>query len=399
MKDLDPSVGDSLSTDNIIVVSAVLDDIVEKLRFLSDIAPDVLAHREELARYVGGEISTVIERQQGLERRFEELIGQRTEFHRAKAKASLRAVQEELDVVANDLKHTTQRLCDNLRENPNVAENLNKVHRYRGEMERLLSGTLSDLAMTQTFTALRQVVERQKESQEKYAQLLEREELYQVQQEQIKTKIGKVQKDQQEETTRRQASILELRTELGSVRRRVRADLAYLKENTEGSLNYSQRQHAETLARAQDQMQHMTDTLNEEERLFTVKQEALERGLKELQRESGRWLDQTETTKTELDTEIALLEVNRDTALERIQSLKEQVALNAQEKAAYEERQAFLTRMKSCQKVVRALRADRAVANIQDIWRSALDPPPPKKEAKKGGKGGKGKKGKKGKKK
>lgn len=45
-------------------IIAVLEDAAEKLGFLGSIMPDVLQHRDELSKFVGDEISRIIQVQQ-----------------------------------------------------------------------------------------------------------------------------------------------------------------------------------------------------------------------------------------------------------------------------------------------------------------------------------------------
>lgn len=55
-------------------IVAVLEDAVEKLGFLGSIMPDVLQHRDELSKFVGDEISRIIQVNFGVTRRMRKLV-------------------------------------------------------------------------------------------------------------------------------------------------------------------------------------------------------------------------------------------------------------------------------------------------------------------------------------
>ena len=58
--------------------AAILEKTIQKLSFLEAITPDVLQHRDELSKFVGDEISRIIQEQRHLEHRYEWLISQRS---------------------------------------------------------------------------------------------------------------------------------------------------------------------------------------------------------------------------------------------------------------------------------------------------------------------------------
>ena len=61
-------------------VCAVFEETLQKLAFLGSIAPDVLAHKDELSQFVGDEISRIIREQGKLEQEYEVLVGLRSEY-------------------------------------------------------------------------------------------------------------------------------------------------------------------------------------------------------------------------------------------------------------------------------------------------------------------------------
>jgi len=112
----------------------VLEETVEKLSFLGSITPDVLAHRDELSKFVGDEISRIITEQSGLEARYEDLITERGNLKGLANKSRYKEVQEEIAEVSRALRESTKQLCRNLKDNPNISGNLIKIQRERSEL-------------------------------------------------------------------------------------------------------------------------------------------------------------------------------------------------------------------------------------------------------------------------
>ena len=135
----------ALSAAEAVSMSAVLDDCCEKLAFLNTISPDVNEHKMEESNRIGDEMSRIIAEQRELEDRFEQLIQQRSELKASSNKKRAEENKEEIKEVAKQLKLKTKLLCRNLKDNPNVAENLLKLKTDRTALENLLRLTIEEL--------------------------------------------------------------------------------------------------------------------------------------------------------------------------------------------------------------------------------------------------------------
>ena len=82
--------------------------------------------------------------------------------------------QEELHRVADELRTTTQQLCRNLRDNPDVADNMAKVHMERGHLQVLLATVLNDLE-THVYPSLTHMVLDEDERARTMKETIERE--------------------------------------------------------------------------------------------------------------------------------------------------------------------------------------------------------------------------------
>jgi len=107
-------------------VTAVLEEALEKLSFLSSMTPEILSHRDEVSALVGDEISRIISDQRALELRYEALIDQRAGLKDLSHKNKYKELQREVQNVAYQLRESMKNLCRSLKENPDVGANLTR---------------------------------------------------------------------------------------------------------------------------------------------------------------------------------------------------------------------------------------------------------------------------------
>ncbi|KAK2948190.1 putative IQ motif, EF-hand binding site [Blattamonas nauphoetae] len=147
-------------------ISACLDEAIEKLAFLNTLTPDVLAHREELANLVGDEISALINEQKALEKEFETLVQQQHELKGVSNITESKNLAQKISQVSSLLQEKTMVLCRNLRDSPNISENITKIQTERSALQSLLQRTTRDLQEFHYITMAKSVLE-DKEKQDK----------------------------------------------------------------------------------------------------------------------------------------------------------------------------------------------------------------------------------------
>lgn len=176
---------------------AVLKSTLEKLALVGVITVDPKVQAQELTQSVGEEITKMIAQQKDLEKRFENLVSVQHILRTLPNKSKLRenqvcssiqpgacvkltpagtwvvaatnchtthmgacrsaahalvhapltnpSEQAELQQVAEALRQSTKQLCRNLKDNPNVAENMAKVAAERQALQLLINNTLNEL--------------------------------------------------------------------------------------------------------------------------------------------------------------------------------------------------------------------------------------------------------------
>ena len=153
--------------------AAALEQTIEKLNFLSSLTPDVHALHDEVATMVGGELTRVIENQRALEKRYDDLVEERSVLklkgHAHKAK--LKEVMVEIETVSYNLRESVKTLIRSLKDNPDVGDSFARIAEERQKLISMLEKAVIDLRESGSFRNLADFV---------YAELARREKLLAV---------------------------------------------------------------------------------------------------------------------------------------------------------------------------------------------------------------------------
>ncbi|GFH32748.1 uncharacterized protein HaLaN_32019, partial [Haematococcus lacustris] len=156
-------------------VFATIKQTLEKLGLVGIITVDPKVQAQELTQSVGEEITRMIGQQKELESQFEELISAQHTLRQLPNKTKLRQNQTELQHVAEALRQSTKQLCRNLKDNPNVAENMAKVAAERQALSLLLSNALNELEVFRKITPIIESVLAQEAAKVQMEQTIEHE--------------------------------------------------------------------------------------------------------------------------------------------------------------------------------------------------------------------------------
>ncbi|GMH91366.1 hypothetical protein TrVE_jg9265 [Triparma verrucosa] len=386
----------NLSSTHSVRTIAVLDECIEKLQFLGAIAPDVLSHRDELTAFVGGEISRIISTQRELENRYEKLITERGALKGLSNKTKYIAVQSEIQDVSHALRESTKSLCRNLKDNPNIAGNLVKIHRERTELIDILTSSIAELQESGNFDTLVSRVTSDKRSQEDQKEILrkERETAASVAQldadlEAERSDHASIVSEQREEMAMLKEKLLSVRTE-ASVD--VRFQRAEANANTGNILRSFRQVEAEMEAKIRELKEKLEveSTVNaESEKFLRKKQENLKAKLEE-------WNLKYDDDLEELTVKFNQLVKKREDNLEILVKLKKRRDQEiAEEKAKIAAEQTEKEAAAAAEKL--SIKMDQAATYINAMVRRYLKRKAELAAAKGGKKGKKG--GKKGKKK
>eukprot|EP00386_Alphamonas_edax_P015399 GDKI01047053.1.p1 GENE.GDKI01047053.1~~GDKI01047053.1.p1 ORF type:complete len:405 (+),score=101.50 GDKI01047053.1:76-1290(+) len=139
----------------------LVEEALRKLAFLGVIAAPAGATNtkggDELSEFIGDEINRIINEQRELEKRYEELVAERSKLKGLTNKSRFREVQQRIQEVARGLRESNKTLCRNLRETPNIKDNLDKFVQLRLEATNWYEDLRNELQEL-TFTSLQNKV-------------------------------------------------------------------------------------------------------------------------------------------------------------------------------------------------------------------------------------------------
>ena len=369
-------------------ISAIIEEALEKLSFLASITPDVMAHRDELSQIVGDEITRIIQEQRGLETRYEQLIGQRTQLKALSNKTKFQENQEQVKEVAKALRESTKELCRNLKGNPNIAENLTKIQTERSNLQNLLSKTLRELREC-SFATLTTTVDEEKARNDMIKEVVQKEK-------EVSAAVKKLQADlanekllHAQEVEERNEIIAKLKEELVAVRTKSSIETKYLHKVARARGQSLNRAYGSKTSDLEQQIWHVKKELEIEVRANGETEEFLRKKQTQLTAEIQQWMQKYDEDIEEQEKILEQLKESRAADLIKLNDYTERESKELEEKARRDE----AARMKAEADRLRRLEEEKnlwAATRVQALWRGYLQ----RKAAAGGGK--KGKKGKKG---
>jgi len=211
-------------------VLSILEETLDKLKFLGALTPDVLSHREELSQYVGDEISRIIEEQRRLERKYEKLLAKRGELKSLANKSLYKQNQRDIQETSRQLRESTKNLCRNLEDNPNVGGNLIKIQRDRNELTESIRYLCREIAEKNTFERLVSQVNADEEVRRERNTLVSREKETTAQVLSLEKEVVTQKKEHENELRQRKAAISTLKEELRDMKTNTVAKMTFSRE-------------------------------------------------------------------------------------------------------------------------------------------------------------------------
>jgi len=370
----------------------VLGRLFEKLSLLSLLKVDASVQAAELSRSVGEEISRVMEKQQGLERRFESLISVRGVLKAMPNKTKYKENQEELHRVAEELRATTTQLCRNLRDNPDVADNMAKVHVERGHLQVLLSQVLNDLEGA-AYPSLTNMVRDEDARDKNMKETIAREKAASDAVRQLRETIRSEKDGHEAYTTEKREVMSDCKEQLKNLKATKGVELRYLDKDLRASNQCSSRVGKQTLGSLAHEIESLHAQIAMERQVHASSTEFLKKRNGELTKKVAAWVHKHDDDKESKERALTELKANYQRDLARLKEMEEAYQQEMYEKdlrLAETRRAAELAFAKEAEDEKRA-RAARKIQSLYRVWKAGGGV-----NAKKGGKKAKGKaKGKK----
>jgi IQ domain-containing protein G len=322
-------------------VIAVLEKAVERLHLLAMLdeqgpktatgapAMSTLGGAEDGGRGVGG----ILEEQKHLEARYEELIRITQKQRHNPMDPQLDAACfshvrdheeeariEELRDVSRRLKEQSRLLCRQLKDNPNDAENWQKIVSERAELGVLLSACVRELQKSSQLNDVadmasqgahqlgnyeefaKKVLEEQVASQ--WAEeLVKREKETNQNVKQLQNEVKQERALKEEELEKRHKVIAELKTELRVLKQGVKERMDRLRAETEAATEAQKRAALDVQRVLNDRLRHLDQMVHNEETVTSDMKAHIESKLHDIDDETGVWTEKNTDAQRRMDTD------------------------------------------------------------------------------------------------
>ena len=206
------------------------------------------AQAAEMSRGVGAEISRVMRKQTDLERRFEDLISRRETLVRAANKRPYLENQARVSETAAELRSTTNELCVNLKESPDVLENLRFAVAERAELSALVAETAASLDEEGSFSRLARVRVKEEARDMDMEATRAREKALSGEVAALRDRIAREKAEHETWAKEKAKTVATLKAELKEKKSRAGSETRFAKKDVVADSECNARQRAQTLA-------------------------------------------------------------------------------------------------------------------------------------------------------
>lgn len=367
----------------------LLEEALRKLSFLTSISSSASVHGDELTQFMGDEISRIIQEQRDLERKYEELIAARGQLKGLCNKAKFMDTQKEIQDVAHKLKESNKSLCRNLKENPNVQGNLQKMQAERSQVQEWLEETKTDL-MDMSFQNLVAKVEAERREQERLSEVKKKEQKNSQAVKDLEAELQRERADHEKETNIANQEIKELKEELQKNKTISDIEFKFEEKKLRAREQALLRIHAQMEKKLIEELDRLLEAQEMETAVHERAHAFLDDRIQHLQDQKEVWAKDHEKELDNRTVELEMLRERRGSVQEELQRLDQLRAKEAEDYKAKENemRNAVLIEK---QRREQYQRMAEAVLFLQEEGRQYMA----RVEQRKAMKGKKGKKGKK----
>mmetsp|Transcript_44172 Transcript_44172/g.94708 ORF Transcript_44172/g.94708 Transcript_44172/m.94708 type:complete len:387 (-) Transcript_44172:203-1363(-) len=366
----------------------LLEEALKKLSFLTSISSSASVHGDELTQFMGDEISRIIQEQRDLEAKYEALIAQRGQLKGLCNKAQFVQTQLEIQGIAHNLKESNKSLCRNLKENPNVAGNLQKMQAERAQVQEWLEETKSEL-IELSFNNLVSKVEAERREQERLQEVRKKEREATANVKTLEADLQRELAENERETKVATQEIKELKEELQKNKLISDIEFKFEEKKLRAKEQALLQIHAQKEKKLNEELQALMDAQVMEHTVHERCRDFLEERVHDLQAKKEQWQKDSDREVEDRSQELQLLNSRRQQCVSELQDFQDRRRLEAEEQQTKEAemRNAVLVERQRREQVQRM--AD-AVIFIQAESRKFLKRRELAKAAMKGKKGKKG---------
>ena len=263
-----------------------------------------------------------MQKQAQLENRFEALISVRGVLKAMPNKTKYKENQEELHRVADELRATTQQLCRNLRDNPDVGDNMAKVHVERGHLMALLMQVLSDLEDA-AYPSLTKMVIDEDEKEQNMKETIEREKAASDAVRNLRKTIKDEKKAHETYTVEKRDVMAQCKEQLKNLKSDTGVELRYLEKDLKAKNECDVRVHKQTLGALQSEIESLEAQIAMEKQVHEATADFLRRRNTELTKKVAGWVEKHDVDKENKERELLELKANYQRDLARLKEMEE----------------------------------------------------------------------------
>jgi hypothetical protein len=271
-------------------IQVLLDANLKKLEFLSSISQGT---GSELTEFMGDEISRIIQEQRDLEKKYEELIALRSTLTGLSNKTKLKEVQAEILEVSHKLRESNKSLCRNLKENPNVQENLQKMQDERKRVQQWLEDLRTELDEC-SFQLLMTKVEEERKDQELLHEVKKKEREATGTVRSLEADLQKEYTEHEKESKQGTDEIKKLKEELQELKTRSAIETSFLEKKLRAKENATLRIFAQKEKALEEEHDHLKRMIHLEESVHDKIDDFMTRRLEDLGVQTEQWKERAE---------------------------------------------------------------------------------------------------------
>jgi hypothetical protein len=242
---------------------------------------------------MGDEISRIIQEQRDLEKKYEELIALRSTLTGLSNKTKLKEVQAEILEVSHKLRESNKSLCRNLKENPNVQENLQKMQDERKRVQQWLEDLRTELDEC-SFQLLMTKVEEERKDQELLHEVKKKEREATGTVRSLEADLQKEYTEHEKESKQGTDEIKKLKEELQELKTRSAIETSFLEKKLRAKENATLRIFAQKEKALEEEHDHLKRMIHLEESVHDKIDDFMTRRLEDLGVQTEQWKERAE---------------------------------------------------------------------------------------------------------
>jgi len=363
---IDPA--SSLSTSEASQIRTILLSVLEKLDLVGSITVDPHTQALKMSQSAGEEISRVIAEQRDLEAQFEQLIQARCFLRTMPNKSKYKDNQRQVQEVADQLRNSTMLLSRNLRENPNVANNMAKVSAERQSLQSLMYKCVQDLELKRSTPSLKEVVETESQENEDMRERIYREKATSAAVKTLRTDLKEEKIDHEAIMRQKKKALGSLKEGLKDFKEKTSVELRYYSKQVFASNETDRRMQNVTISDLESEIQKLNHQIEMEMNVHETTASFLEKKTTKMREQAMEWSQKHENDTQSMDRDREDLKKKHEAMLVSLKEMEEKY----QEELALKEARELEARQekeRAVQQEAEQEREQRAATKIQALYR------------------------------